>query len=371
MEGNKGISNRFAYYTECDHPGKIKSSKFVKYNLPDVINDYSQGKYKEAFEAFNELEKISPNRTVELYLGIMYLNGQFVEKNPELAFNWVVKSVNNGEFSACAMLAAMYYDGTGVKQDFDQAFKLFSYVSQHGQTALLVRDAEYCLAEIYEHGRGTQQKSPEMALAYYKQSAEHGNIRAKRRLANMYHNGQGVAQNTKEAVRLLKEIINDGPTSGFSDSEWKILSTTNKQVVDLLNETVTGAYNLLGLIHLSGQSGDRDYLAAKACFLEACKGKGAAVISAHYNMGFMFHHGLGTPPDPSITQLYFKEAVRLGGTLGDNINGFHQKLLEIGREHFKNKNYTAAHFQFLCLAQGNVPEAKTHLAQMKREGLYT
>ena len=69
---------------------------------------------------------------------------------------------------AQAHLAQMYRDGTGVKQSYEMARRLWEQAAQQGDVS-----AMYNLGVMYEHGHGVE-KSYEKAKEYYEQAAELG-----------------------------------------------------------------------------------------------------------------------------------------------------------------------------------------------------
>ncbi|GAA8729800.1 hypothetical protein HpBT353_01170 [Helicobacter pylori] len=65
-------------------------------------------------------------------LGVLYQNGQGVEKNLTKAAQFYSKACELKEGDGCGALGALYYNGDGVKQDFKKAVALFEKACKLG-----------------------------------------------------------------------------------------------------------------------------------------------------------------------------------------------------------------------------------------------
>ncbi len=67
-------------------------------------------------------------------LGAMYLLGNGVEKNEELAANWMLKAAKQGNIDAEVIIAAMFDRGLGVKNDVKMATQWYEKAAAQGNT---------------------------------------------------------------------------------------------------------------------------------------------------------------------------------------------------------------------------------------------
>ena len=113
------------------------------------------------------------NAEAQFRLGMMYYNGQNVKQDYEQAFYWIKKSGYQST-RALFMLGSMYINGLGVKKDYDEAFKLFHKVTNKdretismevlfsdGSARELFYNSKLILAAMYADGHGTQQNYEE------------------------------------------------------------------------------------------------------------------------------------------------------------------------------------------------------------------
>eukprot|EP00614_Pseudopedinella_elastica_P019357 CAMPEP_0172652140 /NCGR_PEP_ID=MMETSP1068-20121228/243165_1 /TAXON_ID=35684 /ORGANISM="Pseudopedinella elastica, Strain CCMP716" /LENGTH=179 /DNA_ID=CAMNT_0013466545 /DNA_START=341 /DNA_END=879 /DNA_ORIENTATION=- len=92
------------------------------------------------------------------------------------------------------LLGAMYHEGQGVAQCYKKALAWFRKSADQGNV-----QAQCQLGIMYDHGQGVAQCYKE-ALAWYRKAADQGHARAQFNMGVMYHNGQGVPENYKKAL---------------------------------------------------------------------------------------------------------------------------------------------------------------------------
>jgi hypothetical protein len=80
-------------------------------------------------------------------LSEMYLDGRYVPKNLQTAFEWLEKSAAQGFAEAQSILEKMCLDGEGVPQDERRAMELFRKAAENS-----VPGAQYHLGLMYAHG---------------------------------------------------------------------------------------------------------------------------------------------------------------------------------------------------------------------------
>jgi uncharacterized protein len=107
----------FILYTPFANAGTYQ--EFVS-ALEEGHRQHFEGKYKEAFEIFSP-RAAKGDDDAQLYLGLMYRNGDGVKQDYFKAFELFKKSSEQGNAWSQKHLAWMYIDGNGVLKDYKQA----------------------------------------------------------------------------------------------------------------------------------------------------------------------------------------------------------------------------------------------------------
>ena len=201
------------------------------------------------------------------YLGKMYYEGTGVAQNYNEAFKWFQKAADKGIDDACAYLGKMYYEGTGVAQNYNEAFKCFQKAADNGVTG-----AYTWLGVMYYDGQGVAQNY-EKAFLWTKKAAENGAANAYVGLGVMYCNGQGVVQNYNEAFKWFQKAADNGIAyacaylgkmyyegTGVAQNYNEALKWYQKAAD---NGITTGIYYFLADMFYTGKTGITDYSQAK------------------------------------------------------------------------------------------------------------
>jgi len=91
------------------------------------------GQFKPAVEIYTKLSDIGVS-SAQNALGMIYYNGQGVEKNYERAFELISSSAENGNVDAQYNLGLMFYSGRGTAADGREAMKWFIEAALQGHT---------------------------------------------------------------------------------------------------------------------------------------------------------------------------------------------------------------------------------------------
>jgi TPR repeat protein len=102
-------------------------------------------------------------------------------------------SAEGGDASAQNQLGLLYYEGTGVPQNYLQAKQWFEQAAKQGHAG-----AQTNLGTMYLQGEGAV-PNDRMALFWFSQAAEQGNALACAKLGLMYVQGRGVLQDFIQA----------------------------------------------------------------------------------------------------------------------------------------------------------------------------
>ena len=137
-------------------------------------------------------------------LAEMYYRGERIEKNLELAFDWMKKSADQAYAPAQYVLAEMYYRGEGPEKDFELAFH---WIKKSADQAYA--QAQYNLALMYYKGERVE-KDFELAFAWAKKSADQSYAPAQYQLARMYYRGKGTEKDMESAFDWMKKSADQG-----------------------------------------------------------------------------------------------------------------------------------------------------------------
>lgn len=107
-------------------------------------------------------------------------------------------------------IGKMHCYGLGTEQDYEKAFQWFLKSSQEGH-----KFAQYSLANLYYYGNSVE-KDLSQAFLWYQKSASQGQPYASYAVAQMYSKGEYVAENNETAQRYYKATL-----SGFLELESK------------------------------------------------------------------------------------------------------------------------------------------------------
>jgi len=163
------------------------------------LNFYKKGLYKQAIKSFLVAVSKNDNRAM-LAIGIMYANGDGVNKDQNKSIVWFKKAANAKNVYAYNKLGNYYAS----KEDYKEAFKWFEKAANTGDSK-----ASYNLGYFYTGGLGVKQDL-KMALNWYGKAAFAGNVDAQLNLGFMYIGGQGTKVDYKKAAYWIKKAKDTG-----------------------------------------------------------------------------------------------------------------------------------------------------------------
>lgn len=157
----------------------------------------------KAAELFN-MSATRGDAEAQYYLGLLYLKGVGVEKQPQQAFNWMLAAAEQQYLEAQYELARMYSKGIGTGENPQETLRWLTRAADDGHAG-----AQFFLALAMDSGKGAPQNR-DAALGWYRRSAEAGHMPAQRVLGQKYLSGDGVKADVSEATRWLKAASNAG-----------------------------------------------------------------------------------------------------------------------------------------------------------------
>ena len=231
------------------------------------------------------------------------------------------QSANAGWRNAMHRLGDAYRDGTlGLTQDEAQAVGLYRRAAALGSVG-----AEFNLAVMIEHGRGTE-RDPEAAIVIYREAAEHGSPNALNRLGAIARNGElGRVRDDIEALRQFQLAA----LAGFPEGQANLASMlengsgTDRDPGAALvlwrkaaDQGLNFALNRLGNAAREGALGmPPDDAEAVRLYRRAAD---AGMADARANLAFMLETGRGADRDPDAALTLLRQAADQGSAYARN-----------------------------------------------------
>ena len=250
------------------------------------------------------------------YLGKMYYEGTGVAQNYNEAFKWYQKAADNGVTGAYTWLGVMYYNGQGVAQNYEKAFLWTKKAAENGAA-----DAYVGLGVMYCKGQGVAQNYGE-AFQWFQKAVDNGDPVAYGWLVSMYYNGQGVSQNYGEAFKWTKKAAEKGIAAAYAGLGGMYYK--GQGVAQNYNEAFkwyqkaadngdADAYVGLGVMYCKGQGVAQNYNEAFKWYQKAADN---GVASAFAYLGEMYYAGDGVAQNYNEAFKWYQKAADNGITTG-------------------------------------------------------
>ena len=179
----------------------------------EALAAYKRGDYKTAFTEWIDLANHGMTKA-QYYVGIMQINGQGTESDPNSGARYIEMAAINGYAPAQHVYGMLYYKGQGVDKDLIRAYVWLSLAVLHGRKkAGIERDkvwwqmppskvakARLKLADLVADNRtglGDDRKAAQIIKAL----AETGHAAAQLKLAKLYFEGRGVTLDIIESYK--------------------------------------------------------------------------------------------------------------------------------------------------------------------------
>lgn len=252
-------------------------------------------------------------------LGLAYDLGKGgVAKSDQEALVWYRKSVKQKDRLGQYLLGTMYEDGQGVNKDLNEALRLYRLSA--------AQDYDPAVQKLRKLEAATAPPAAPPAPAAPTMSADEAY-----RLGGKNWNGDGVAKNEAEAVRLFRIAAMQGHAAaatdlGFAYEFGRGVTTNLGEAVRWYKAGAEGG-NLIGQTNLgymydSGRGVNQDYAQAAYWYRRAAN---AGHARAQSNLGELYENGKGV-------QLDLNEAIRLYQLAARQGNEYARKALNrLGR----------------------------------------
>ena len=263
-----------------------------------------------------EMIGILKRQAVIVLLFICFFPTMAVAQVGQFKLKQVLQDANAGDISACAYLGKMYYEGTGVAQNYNEAFKWYQKAADNGDA-----DAYVGLGVMYCKGQGVAQNYGE-AFQWFQKAVDNGDPVAYGWLVSMYYNGQGVSQNYGEAFKWTKKAAEKGIAAAYAGLGGMYYK--GQGVAQNYNEAFkwyqkaadngdADAYVGLGVMYCKGQGVAQNYNEAFKWYQKAADN---GVASAFAYLGEMYYAGDGVAQNYNEAFKWFQKAADNGITTG-------------------------------------------------------
>jgi hypothetical protein len=159
--------------------------------------------YREAAKLGNEAAKAYVDKRIEELKKV----DSFIQSKNFESLNPITQTkikAYRGDVDAQIKLGDMYYKGSDVERDYNEAVKWYKEAAEDGNA-----DAMYKLGNLYFNDK-IQSAAKDEFMFWYKKAAENGHIKAQFKLGYCYRYGKGVQPNLTLAKKWLKLAADRG-----------------------------------------------------------------------------------------------------------------------------------------------------------------
>ncbi len=143
--------------------------------LNQAVALYQNGDYAAALPLFRQAAAMG-NLKAPRYIGLMYLNGTGLPKDPAQAFAQFQAAADKGDITSQYWLGWCYENGSGTAQNYAQALRWYAVSAQRGDH--VSAPAMLALGRMHEQGKGVP-ASKTAAAEWYRKAADAGDDKVK------------------------------------------------------------------------------------------------------------------------------------------------------------------------------------------------
>ena len=203
-------------------------------------------------------------------------------------------------------IAALYYEGKGVKQNYEEALKWTIKAAKNEDPLLLLY-----IGTVYYNGHGVKKDYTE-ALNWFVKAAEHGNAEAQYNVGSMYARGEGTAYDLKKALEWFLKAAEQG----FAAAEQALDILVNEETAFDYDEArkwlqKKAEHGDINSLIILGESylGKKNYAEAVKCFQKAAEQGNA---EGQFYFASCCHEGCGIQQDNEKAKFWFQKAAEQG-----------------------------------------------------------
>ena len=193
----RNVKEAIKWYEKAANIGHVDSMITLGnfyYMGQDILRDY-----KKAFKWYTKAVNLG-SATAMNYIGNMYYEGKGVNKNLEKAMLFYERAACKGHYTAMFNMGYIYYEQH--MKGWDLPFEKYLEAAKTGDL-----EAMGHVAYSYHTGSGITQNYEE-AFHWYQVAANEGQASAMIWLAYLYLNGQGTQKDYHQAAYWCKKVIN-------------------------------------------------------------------------------------------------------------------------------------------------------------------
>ena len=288
------------------------------------------------------------------------------ERGREEALNWFIKSSDLGNKMASHNIGMMYKDGNGVDKDIREAVKWFVKAAQQDNV-----ESQTILWQIHNSSEFDEDLNEELkdVIKHWSSSAEKGNAFAQRNFAWKLLLGVELEQNASTAFELFLRAAEAGDSSArlqigimYKDGigtdinivealKWLECSAEQKNYV---------AIGTMARMFLNGEGVEKNQKKAFILYKEVADSGNSF---ARNQVGMMYKNGIGTEKDIDLAKKYLK----LSAEQGNNYARINLANILFESEEQSDKEY--AFSLYLKVAYFDHPFACHRVGMMYKEGI--
>jgi|SRR5574344_78704 TPR repeat protein len=277
---------------------------------------YQRNDYSNAQTWFSKAARAG-NNVAEYYLGIMKIQGKGSVRNSAQGIEYLKRAAYKNNMLACFELGRMYINGDAtVALDVTQK-QAIDWISQAASQNMI--EAQYILAFLYENGIGVKQDYTR-AMSLYKLAAEHDHIKSKTKLGELYI-VHGSEKQKKDGVEILKQTIDQNNSAeaktflGYAynkglgvNQDFDQAYYWYKAAADV--DVATAQFNLAVMI--ANGHGEKKDLKKVTFWIDQAAHNG--LPDAMMALCIMYERGIGVPRNTQNAKFWCKKANENGNT---------------------------------------------------------
>ncbi|MEZ5583496.1 MAG: SEL1-like repeat protein [Candidatus Competibacteraceae bacterium] len=252
-------------------------------------------------------------------IGMLYLNGEHVSRDENVAARWLAAAVQAGEEHALLVLANLYRRGVGIEGSLGatRAIELWRTAAQRGSSQAMY---ELGRALLLGDGIAADRAQAEHWLA---ESGEHGHGQAMELLAHVYRGDYGEPRDLSRYVHWLERAaqlrpIRRGVVSDLAEAYEQGLGVErdDARALELYRQAAEAggrtALVALAQFYRDGRAGQRDEIKSLRLFRQAASHGSVTALEA---MVDIYTCGIGVEPDPQKARKWLDRASEQGSTI--------------------------------------------------------